>query len=245
LNAKTSITDTYRIGQLIWIEQVVADWEPVLAERVYAVVADESTGHDIYHCLRVKALALRIAEEESLDRDVLVATAYLHDIGRGREFEGHGDHVAYGMSQAAAILPQVGFPAAKIEPVRQCIEYHEEYAWATSKVELPPELDPAAVRGEILGFQDADRLDAIGAVGLARMFTFGGAYRQPLWHPHVRPGHWEHGDLGSSSYNHLHEKLLKLKDTMNTATGRRLAKGRHRFMEQFAAQFELEWGGKA
>jgi len=236
---------TYRIAEVILIENVVADWEPTLAERVYAVVAGESTGHDIYHCLRVKALALRIAEAEKLDRDVLVATAYLHDIGRGREFGGHGDHVAHGVSQAAAILPQVGFPRAKVGAVAQCIEYHEQYAWAKSKVELPPELAPAAVRGEILGFQDADRLDAIGAVGLARMFTFGGAYRQPLWHPHVPPGYWEHGEMGSSSYNHLHEKLLKLKGTMNTATGRRLADGRHRFMEQFAAQFELEWGGKA
>jgi uncharacterized protein len=237
--------NSYRIDQLILIENVVAEWEPALAERVYAVVAGESTGHDIYHFLRVKALALQIAEEESLDRDVLVATAYLHDIGRGREFEGHGDHVLYGMSQAAALLPQVGFPRAKVEAVGLCIEYHEEYAWARSVKDLPPERAATAVRGEILGFQDADRLDAIGAVGLARMFMFGGAYRQPLWHPHVRPGHWEHGDLGSSSYNHLHEKLLKLKDTMNTATGRRLAKGRHRFMVQFAAQFELEWGGKA
>jgi uncharacterized protein len=102
-----------------------------------------------------------------------------------------------------------------------------------------------AVRGEILGFQDADRLDAIGAVGLARMFMFGGAYRQPLWHPDVPPGYWEHGNMGSSSYNHLHEKLLKLKDTMNTATGRRLAEGRHRFMEQFVTQFEQEWVGRA
>ena len=96
-----------------------------------------------------------------------------------------------------------------------------------------------------IGFHVNYLLDAIGAVGLARMFMFGGAYRQPLWHPSVRPGHWEHGNLGSSSYNHLHEKLLKLKDTMNTASGRRLAEGRHRFMEQFAARFEREWVGEA
>jgi uncharacterized protein len=228
------------VDERILIENVTADWELRLAERIYAVVADESTGHDIYHCLRVKALATRIAEGEGLDREILVATSYLHDIGRGREFEGHGDHVAFGMAQAAEVLPEIGFPKSKVEAVVQCIEFHEEYAWVKSKKELP-----LSVRGEILGSQDADRLDAIGAVGLARMFTFGGAYRQPLWHPHVRPGHWEHGELGSSSYNHLHEKLLKLKDTMNTGTGRRLAEGRHRFMEQFAARFEQEWAGEA
>ena len=126
--------------------------------------------------------------------------------------------------------------AGLIEAVAQCIEFHEEYAWAKSKRALP-----AGVRGEILGFQDADRLDAIGAVGLARMFTFGGAYHQPLWHPHVRPGHWEHGDLGSSSYNHLHEKLLKLKDTMNTTTGRRIAEAAARRLVPSV----LELGGKS
>ena len=231
---------TYVIDGRIPINDVLAEWEPPLAERVYAVVAQEWTGHDIYHCLRVKALACRIAEGEGLDREILVATSYLHDLGRGREFEGHGDHVVYGQEQAGSILPAAGFPDAKVEAVRQCIAFHEEYAWAKSKRALP-----ARVRGEILGFQDADRLDAIGAVGLARMFTFGGAYHQPLWHPHVRPGHWEHGDLGSSSYTHLHEKLLKLKETMNTATGRRIAEGRHVFMEEFAEQFEKEWMGKA
>lgn len=236
---------TYLIDERIRINNVVGDWEPLLAERVYALVAQESTGHDIYHCLRVKMLALRIAEGEGLDPEVLVATSYLHDVGRGHEFQGHGDHVVFGMTQAEAILVQIDFPPAKIDAVVRCIQYHEEYAWAKSSLQLSPEHAPTGVRGEILGFQDADRLDAIGAVGLARMFTFGGAYRQPLWHPHVRPGHWEHGKLGSSSYNHLHEKLLKLKDTMNTATGRRLAEGRHRFMEQFAAQFEQEWAGKA
>ena len=230
---------SYLIDERILVDGIVGEWEPALAERVYAVVAQESTGHDVYHCLRVKALALRIAEGEGLDREILVATAYLHDLGRGREFEGQGDHVAYGIAQAAAILPEVGYPTDKVEAVAQCIAYHEEYAWAKSKKELP-----RALRGEILGFQDADRLDAIGAVGLARMFTFGGAYRQPLWHPSVRPGHWEHGDLGSSSYNHIHEKLLKLKDTMNTATGRRLAEGRHAYMERFVEQFEREWVGK-
>jgi uncharacterized protein len=231
---------THSIDGRILIKPVVGDWEPLLAEQVHAAVAQESTGHDIYHCLRVKALALRIAEDEGLDRMTLVATAYLHDIGRGREFEGKGDHVAYGMAQAESVLAAVGFPKAKIDAVVRCIEYHEEYAWSTGKKQLPQ-----AVRGEILGFQDADRLDAIGAVGLARMFTFGGAYRQPLWHPHVRPGHWEHGDLGNSSFNHIHEKLLKLRDTMNTSTGRQLADGRHQFMEQFVAQFELEWEGEA
>ncbi|MBN1580519.1 MAG: HD domain-containing protein [Anaerolineae bacterium] len=232
--------EPYLIAGLIRVENVVAAWEPLLAERVYEQVTQEATGHDIYHCLRVKALALHIADGESLDPEIVVATAYLHDIGRGLEFQGQGDHVEIGMAQAQAILPAIAFPAARVDAVVRCIEYHEEYAWTQDRKELSQ-----AVRGEILGFQDADRLDAIGAVGIARAFAFGGAYRQPLWHPHLQPGHWEHGELGSSTYAHFHEKLFKLKDTMNTTTGRRLAEGRHRFMEQFAAQFEQEWVGRA
>lgn len=229
----------YLIHDLIAIETIIASWEPPLAEAVYAEVAQDATGHDLYHCLRVKRLALHIAAGEGLDPEILTATAYLHDIGRGREFRGQGDHVAFGMAQARTLLPDVAFPAAKIAAVIDCIAYHEEYAWATNPRPLPE-----ASRGEILGFQDADRLDAIGAVGLARMFTFGGAYQRPLWHPHRQPGHWEHGRLGESTYTHLHEKLFKLKDTLNTATARQLAATRHHFMERFSEQFEQEWFGK-
>lgn len=229
----------YLFANLIALESVIAPWEPPLAEAVYAQVAEDFTGHDFYHCLRVKHLALRIAAGEDLDPEIMTATAYLHDIGRGREFQGQGDHVAFGMAQAREILPPLAFPSHKIAAVVGCIAHHEEYAWAANPRPLPED-----IRGEILGFQDADRLDAIGAVGLARMFAFGGAYRRPLWEPHVQPGYWEHGRLGSSSYTHLHEKLLKLKDTMNTATGRQLAASRHAFMESFAEHFEQEWFGK-
>jgi len=229
----------YLIHGRVVLDPVLAAWEPPLAEFVDDFVAGDPTGHDIYHSLRVKALALRIAAGESLDQDVMVATAYLHDIGRHREQQGQGDHVHIGMAAAREILPAIPFPADKVEAVLRCIEYHEEYEWARKKQEL----DRDANR-EVFGFQDADRLDAMGAVGIGRMFTYGGAYHRPLWVPEVKPGHWEHPRLNSSSYNHLHEKLLKLKDTMNTPTGRLLAESRHRFMKQFAEEFEKEWYGK-
>ena len=223
-----------------------AAWESALVAYVEPFVRDDPTGHDIYHCLRVKRLALRIAEGEEalgggpLDRDVLVATAYLHDVGRGREWQGEGDHVDMGMAAAREALPGSGFPPAKIEAVVHCIRHHEEYAWArdgAARSGAAPDL-------EILAFQDADRLDAIGAVGLARMFCFGGAYRRPLWIPEEKPGHWEHGVIDGSTYTHLYEKLFKLRDAMNTATGRALAEARHAFMERFAAEFESEWAGE-
>jgi uncharacterized protein len=228
------------INNLVQIDQLLGDWEPPLAEFVYGFVANDSTGHDIYHCLRVKRLALHISEGEGLDKEIMTATAYLHDIGRERERQGEGDHVDIGIAAAQELLPTLpSFPADKIEAVIRCIEYHEEYAWARTRQAVSGDANL-----EILGFQDADRLDAIGAVGLARMFTFGGSYQRPLWIPEVKPGHWQHGDLGNSTYNHLYEKLLKLKDTMNTDTGRQLAEARHCFMEQFAEAFEDEWFGR-
>lgn len=229
---------------------VHAAWEPAIAAYVEPFVRDDPTGHDIYHCLRVKRLALHIADGEDhvagegLDRDVLVATAYLHDVGRGREWQGEGDHVDMGMAAAREVLPESGFPPAKIEAVVHCIQHHEEYEWARDGAARSGAVRSEARSPEVLAFQDADRLDAIGAVGLARMFCFGGAYRRPLWIPEVGPGFWQHGEIGGSTYTHLYEKLFKLMDTMNTATGRALAQKRHAFMKRFAAEFEAEWAGE-
>jgi uncharacterized protein len=201
--------------------------------------------------LRVKRLALRIIADtfsdgeasEKVSDDVLIATAYLHDVGRKREWEGEGDHVGIGMAAAREVLPGIGFPLDRLEAVVDCIRHHEEYQWAQSGKGEALSCE-SVLSHEVLIFQDADRLDAIGAVGLARMFCFGGAYRRPLWIPEETPGHWEHGKVGTSTYTHMYEKLFKLKETMNTAAGRALAEGRDAFMRQYAAQFEGEWAGE-
>jgi uncharacterized protein len=237
--------DEDKNGGVTVIREAHAPWESALAAYVAPLVGGDPTGHDLHHCLRVKRLALRIADGEEalggspLDRDVLVATAYLHDVGRERERQGEGDHVDIGMAAARDVLATLDFPRIKVEDVVRCIQHHEEYAWSRDGAASGGGLMP-----ETLAFQDADRLDAIGAVGLARMFCFGGAYRRPLWIPEVAPGFWQHGEVGGSSYTHLYEKLFKLKDTMNTATGRALAEARHAFMERFAAEFEREWAGE-
>ena len=231
-------------GVAVAQDSYTMSWERALAAYVAPFVRDDPTGHDVYHCLRVKRLALRIADGEDsalgarLDRDVLVATSYLHDVGRRREWQGAGDHVDIGMAAAQEILPTIGFPADSVRAVVHCIQHHEQYEWARDGA-----VNGEALAPEVLAFQDADRLDAIGAVGLARMFCFGGAYQRPLWIPEVEPGFWKHGEIGGSTYTHLYEKLFKLKDTMNTITGRALAEARHAFMERFAAEFESEWAG--
>lgn len=224
------------IGNLIESDNLIDNWELPLAKFVYEYIINDSTGHDIYHCLRVKQLAIRIAREEGLDKAIMVASAYLHDVGRPLEQQGKGNHVEIGMAKAADILPTIKFPDNKISGVIQSIKYHEEYV---TNPDIPPDF-----KGEILGFQDADRLDAMGAIGIARVFTFGGAYGRPVWFPKNRPSTWSHGQLTESSYNHIYEKLLKLKDLMNTTTGKELATGRHKFLHRFSVQFEKEWNGE-
>ena len=228
----------YKINKRIEIHKPLLQWEPPLAEFVFSSVAGDSTGHDIYHCLRVKRFALRIAEGEKLDKDIMVAAAYLHDIGREQECLREGDHVNIGMQAASKILPKIQFPSQKIEKVIQCIKYHEHYEWVSAKSNISEKISP-----EVLGFQDADRLDAVGAIGIARAFSFGGAHHQPIWIPENKPGFWQHGDISGSVYNHLYEKLFKLKNTMNTNTGLIMAEARHKFMKNFAEAFEKEWYG--
>jgi len=187
----------------------------------------------LFHSLRVKQLALVIAKSENLDGEVLIATAYLHDVGRGAEQRGGGDHVQIGIRAAGDLLPRIGFPSAKIPQVLDCIAHHEEYPWAASS-------NAPALTKEVLGFQDADRLDALGAVGMARCFAYAGACRIPIWNPLPPEGTWSHGKLSRSAFAHLLEKIVRLRDTMNTRTGKYLAQRRHRFVVKFVEEFRQE-----
>lgn len=223
------------LGSQRLIPETLGQWETLLAEYVHEFLANDFTGHDLYHCLRVRRLALHIAENENLDRDVMAATAYLHDIGRSMERIGHGNHVPIGMERAREILPQVNFTATKIDQVVTCIEYHEDYAPG-----LVDRIGNQVICREVSGFQDADRLDAIGAIGIARAFAFGGANQIPMWTPEAPGEKWVHGKYSSSSYSHLNEKLLKLRDVMNTETGQKLAESRHRYVEHFVEEFDRE-----
>jgi uncharacterized protein len=212
---------------------LVDHWEPILAARACEYLRGDCTGHDIYHSLRVKKVALLIAQREGLDQHVLVATAYLHDIGRNLERIGQGDHVDTGIRKAQVILPQIGFDLARTEQVVHCIRYHEEYAWGSS-------VGNAQLSKEALAFQDADRLDAIGALGIARCFAYAGACQLPIWIPEDPAEGWSHGKKSQSAFNHLFEKIIKLRDCMNTETGKQLAVARHEFVLRFIDQFRQE-----
>jgi uncharacterized protein len=205
-----------------------------LADRVREKLSSDITGHDFWHVQRVRNLAVAIARQEGADTEIVEAAALLHDVFRPEE---HAQGVLHVGETAQAymrdLLHRVQFPREKIPAVLSCVEVHEHYAFAGD----PPTAD---LEARIL--QDADRLDAMGAIGIARALMFSGAHGLPLWNPEERPGDWSaHHAPRGSSITHFHEKLLKLESTMHTAAARRIARERHAFMELFLRRFLDEW----
>lgn len=187
--------------------------------------------HDRDHVDRVYRLALKIASEvsEPVDLDVLRAAVLLHDVARAMEDEGLvEDHAREGAAIARRILAELGFPPDRVEKVCLCIESHRFRSGAK----------PGSIEAMIL--QDADRLDMLGAVGVARAFARGGWANTPLYDPSIPPKKSYDG-RSETVINHFYEKILKIKDTLNTEPAKRIAEGRHKFVEDFIERFLKEW----
>ncbi len=185
--------------------------------------------HDKHHVERVHNLAMRLAREEGADLDTAKAAALLHDIARAMEDEGSiDDHAEEGAKMARRILEETSFPRDRINDVIHCIEVHR----------FRKGLVPRSLEAKVL--QDADRLDIIGAIGIARVFTRGGWSNKPIHNPTVPPKERYDGK-SETSVNHIYEKLLKIKNTMNTETARKMADERHRYVEQFLDRLLREW----
>lgn len=188
--------------------------------------------HDKSHVDRVCNLALRLARSERADLDVVKASVLLHDIARAMEDEGKiADHAAEGAKMAKKILEDVNFPKQKIEKVVHCIETHR----------FKKGIKAESLEAKIL--QEADRLDIIGAIGIARVFTRGGWSNKPIYNPLIPPKAQYDGE-SLTSVNHIFEKILKVKDTINTKTAKKIAKERHNFIEQFLERLLKEWNGE-
>lgn len=213
--------------------QILAQTERHVADQL----GDDATGHDIWHVLRVRDSARRIAEVEGGDRYVIELAALLHDIA---DWKFHGGDDSVGPERARAFLTDLGVDEPTVAQVAQIIF---EMPFRGAGVANPI----STLEGRIV--QDADRLDAIGAIGIARTFAYGGAKGQPMHAPGAEPE--RHGTFddyrkgGRSTINHFHEKLLLLKDRMNTGEGRRLAEVRHQRMITFLEDFHGEWGQAA
>lgn len=201
-----------------------------LEEQVRQRLSGEASGHDQWHAFRVRDIAVRIAAAIGADVDVVEAAALLHDIGHET---GRADHASRGASLAADLLAGCRFPAEKISAVITCIEHHH---WQPDRAGDPPE--PTL---EYQAFADADRLDALGAIGIARTFAFGGAHQRPIWDPD--PNAATAPESGRSTIQDFYDKLLRLPADMYTEPGRHFAGSRVAVMQEFLKTFYLEWKG--
>ena len=193
-------------------------------------------GHDWFHIERVYKNALLIASDEECDLIIVKLGALLHDIADSKFND--GDETV-GPRVARAFLESQNASEETIVHVINIIENISFKGGNFEKKFTSKEL-------EIV--QDADRLDALGAIGIARTFNYGGFKNRQLYNPAIAPklnmNKEEYKNSESPTLNHFYEKLLLLKDKMNTPTGKKLAEQRHKFMEHFLAQFYAEWDGE-
>lgn len=211
----------------IWIDRTV--------DYIRTTLAADSSGHDWFHVERVWNNAIRVGEAEGANRLVVELAALLHDVA---DWKFHAGDETAGARVARSWLESLQVPEATIAEVCEII-LHLSFKGAAV------EQHPLSLAGQVV--QDADRLDAIGAIGIARAFAYGGHAGRAMYDPAVQPEmHASFAAYKSSkghTINHFHEKLLLLKDRLNTPTARRIAAGRHAFMEEFLDRFHAEWKG--
>jgi uncharacterized protein len=205
--------------------------------RIRSQFQGEGSGHDWYHIDRVRNTALAIASnEEGADLSIVELAALLHDVADWKFNQ--GDAKA-GSRVAMKLLTELG--AGENAKTRVC-KIIDEVSFKGEGVNTAP----TSLEGGIV--QDADRLDAIGAIGIARAFAYGGSKGREMYDPDKKPVHhktFEDYKAGqSTTVNHFYEKLLILKDRMNTKTGKKMAEERDIFMRDYLERFLDEWKGK-
>jgi uncharacterized protein len=203
------------------------------ALHIRQLLSHDSSGHDWWHIDRVRRNALRIGREERANLLIVELAALLHDIA---DWKFHGGDETAGPKAARQWLADCNADPTIVQHVCEII------AEVSFKGAGVPTL-MKTLEGKCV--QDADRLDAIGAIGIARAFAFGGHFGRAMYDPDIPPEQHQsfhaYKTKSGPTINHFYEKLLLLKDRMQTDTGRRLAAQRHQFMEQFLAHFFAEW----
>ena len=194
-------------------------------------------GHDWFHIERVYKNSLLIAKQENVDITVVSLAALLHDIADPKF---HNGDEALGSKIASTFLLKHNVDSEIIEHVTQIID--------NMSFKNSFDLNTSFTSKEMEVVQDADRIDAIGAIGIARCFNYGGFKDRALYNPEIKPNlNMTKADYKNSeapTINHFYEKLLLLKDQLNTKTGQRIALERHKYMEGFLKQFFAEWEGE-
>lgn len=193
-------------------------------------------GHDWFHIERVYKNALLIASNEECDLNIVKLGALLHDIADSK-FNDGDETIGPKVARAFLITQK-----ASEEVITHVVNIIENISFKGGNFEKK------FTSKELEIVQDADRLDALGAIGIARTFNYGGFKNRPLYNPEIAPvlnmTKEEYKNSESPTLNHFYEKLLLLKDKMNTETGKKLAQKRHQFMEHFLSQFYAEWDGE-
>ena len=191
-------------------------------------------GHDYFHIERVYKNATLISKNENVDEFIVALGALLHDIADSKFYNGNE---TIGPKKARDFLEKEEVDEKTIVHIENIIKNISFKGGNFDQQFTSPELDV---------IQDADRLDAIGAIGIARCFNYGGFKNRELYNPEIPPKmdmtKKEYKKSTAPTINHFYEKLLLLKDKMNTSTGKKLAEKRHEFMEQFLHQFYIEIG---
>ncbi len=193
----------------------------------------EGSGHDWWHIYRVTELAKRIAAAEQANLFICELAALLHDLADEKLV----DDPEAGMKRTENWMLENGVTAEETAHVMEIISTLSFKGGAGKPM--------TTLEGAVV--QDADRLDAIGAIGIARTFVYSGKKGRPMYDPNIpvrqemTPEEYRNGK--DTAINHFHEKLLKLKDLLNTDSGRRIAEQRHTFMEEFLKRFDREWNG--
>ena len=193
-------------------------------------------GHDWFHINRVYKNALLIAKNEKVDLFVVQLGALLHDIADAKFYDGD-----------ESIGPKKARDFLESQQVEETVISHVENIILFISYKSSFDHNRSFSSPELNVIQDADRLDAIGAIGIARCFNYGGFKNRSLYDPEIRPKlqmtKEEYKNSTAPSINHFYEKLLLLKDNMNTKTGKIIAQKRHSFMDEFLQQFLDEWDG--
>lgn len=193
----------------------------------------EGSGHDWWHIHRVRNNALNISKAYKVDEFVIEMAALLHDIA---DHKLHNGDEEIGPRKASEWMQSLNMDQ-KIQ--NQIVSIIKEISFSKGKI-------PSTLEGKIV--QDADRLDAIGAIGIARTFAYGGYKKREIYNPDIPPVQYksleEYKKNTNPTLNHFYEKLLLLKEMMNTGEAKNIAQQRHDFMQTFLAQFYNEWNGK-
>ena len=202
-------------------------------EYVKSKLEGEGTGHDWWHILRVYKTSVYIGKKENADLLVVELAALLHDIADWKFNEGNSD---IGPKISREWLESLGVSDIIINKITNIIRTMSFKGGTTNSKQ-------ETLEGKVV--QDADRLDAIGAIGIARAFAYGGFKERELYNPNINPQKYkdfnQYKESVGTTVNHFYEKLLLLKDLMNTASAKSMAMERHDFMENYLNEFFIEW----